>query len=282
MPKKAKVAKDTSERWLLTYSDLMNLLLILFIILYTMSKVDVAKYQQVAASLRQAFGESTSATYMIPGGNSIVNMDSSAPSPVIPANVEEEQMQEIKERVDQLVQQQNLGDNVQVAIEERGIAISITAQLLFKSGSAEIENGSKQTIQDIGKILLAVPGRQIRVEGHTDDDPISTSKYPDNLELSTARANNVWRLLINAVGIDPNIISSVGYGEYRPKVPNTSEENKAVNRRVDIVILRSIYDKAEAGSDTAQQGSAGTGAGTGATTHEATSSTSQTSTQKGQ
>jgi chemotaxis protein MotB len=103
------------------------------------------------------------------------------------------------------------------------------------------------TIKRIGKVLLAVPGKQIRIEGHTDTDPINTPRFPDNQELSTARANSVWRVLVNDVGVNPKILSATGYGEYRPKVPNTTAANKAQNRRVDIAILRDAFDKSESG-----------------------------------
>jgi len=246
---KGKVEKDTSERWLLTYSDLMNLLLILFIILYTMSKVDVAKYQQVAQSLRAALGDRVTNSIIGEGGagSSMVPLDSNAPSPVIPANMEEQQMEAVKDKVSELIKKENLNGEVEVTLEERGIVISIRAQVAFKPGSADIEPEAKKTILDIGKILQSVPGNQIRVEGHTDTDPINTPRFPSNWELSGARAVNVLRLLVDGGGISPKIISAVGYGEYRPKVPNTTPANKAINRRVNIVIVKNLYDKAEAG-----------------------------------
>lgn len=246
---KTKVEKDTSERWLLTYADLMNLLLILFILLYTMSKMDIVKYQTVAASLRAAFGE-TSATQVIgeSGANpGLINLEGSSPSPVVQAQMEEQQMQEIQEEVTEVIKQKGLEGQVDVTIQERGIVISIEEKVLFKSGSADLDDASKHTIEMIGKVLLALPGKQIRVEGHTDNAPIKTSRFPDNQELSTARANSVWRILVHNVGMNPNALSATGYGEFRPKMPNDTPEHMAQNRRVDIAILRDIYDKSESG-----------------------------------
>ena len=124
---------------------------------------------------------------------------------------------------------------------------------MFKSGSADIEEQSKEDIAKIGREILAkIPGKQMRVEGHTDNVPISNSRFPDNQELSTARANSVWRVLVKDAGIDPTKLSATGYGEYRPKVPNDTDEHRKQNRRVDLVILRDIYDTAEPGvNDTA-------------------------------
>lgn len=246
---KPKMEKDNSERWLLTYADLMNLLLIFFIILYTMSQTDQAKFEQLAQSLREAFGDRGVGAIMQSGGAgvSLIPLPAVSPSNVIPSSLEEQQMDEVEKKVNELIEKNNLTGDVQVAMEERGIRISITAQLLFKSGSAEIEAVSRPTIQEIGKILLEVSGNHIRVEGHTDTDPIQTSQFPSNWELSSARATNVLRQLVDAAGLDPKKISAVGYGEFAPKLPNTTPENKAANRRVDIIIMKSIFDKAEAG-----------------------------------
>ncbi|MCX8129564.1 MAG: flagellar motor protein MotB [Clostridia bacterium] len=248
---KEKIIKDNAERWLLTYADLMNLLLIFFIILYAISQVDQQKYEQLAQSLSNAFGTNTGSTVrpVNPGGgNSFVPMPSNKPSSVISSNMEEEQMDAVKEKVTKLAKDGGLEGKIDVKMEERGIVISITAQLLFKPGSADIEAGSKPTIQEIGIILKNISGNNIRVEGHTDSDPLSNnSKYIDNLELSTARANNVLRLLVKNAGINAGNISSAGYGEQRPVVPNTNAANKAKNRRVNIVILKNVFDKTEPG-----------------------------------
>ncbi len=248
---KVKVEKDGAERYLLTYADLMNLLLIFFIVLYSMSQVDSQKFQQLSTSLRSVFGE-----YMPGGtigqqgsGTSLLPLnpsDSPLPSP-LPQKVEQQRMGEVKDEVSKLIEAQHLNGDVTVTLEERGVVVSITAKLLFKSGSADIERDSIPVIENIGKMLLSLPGNHIRVEGHTDTDPIRTSLFPSNWELSSARATNVLRLLVEKSGINPTVISSVGYGEYRPKFANDSEEHKAANRRVDIVLISSIYDKSEAG-----------------------------------
>lgn len=247
--RKKKVSHENHERWVLTYADVMNLLLILFIILYTMSQVDVAKFNQLAASLKAAFGDSAATTMMMQGanGNSIIPLDASSPSPVVSSSMEDQQMQAVKETVEKLAEKENLTGEVEVSIKERGVEISIKERVLFKPGSAQIEEVSMQTITGIGKVLLSIPGNHIRVEGHTDNDPINTAQFPSNWELSSMRATNVLRILVEKCGINPKIISSVGYGEFTPKVPNTTLQNKSANRRVDIVILKNMYDKAEAG-----------------------------------
>lgn len=250
MPQKPKIEKDTAERWLLTYADLMNLLLIFFIVLYAMSQVDVAKFNQLAQSLNMSLGNSSLAPYIdnaAAGGTALIPLPATAPSSVVPSKLEEQQIDELKKKVDAVIEKKGLKSEIDVVVQERGIVISINAQLLFKSGSSDLEANSKPTIGEIGQILLEVPGKQIKIEGHTDNDPIKSNIYPSNWELSSARATNVLRLLVDQTHVEPKTISAVGYGEYRPLVPNTTDVNKAKNRRVDIVILRDAFDKGESG-----------------------------------
>ncbi len=248
---KVKVEKDNAERWLLTYADLMNLLLILFIILFAMSQVDSEKFQQLSQSLSSAFGNGNPPSAVQGGkaGNSLISMPGVLPSPVIPSKQEDQQFDETIKEVDNIVQQQGLDGNVSVTLQERGIVISIRDKVLFKSGRAEIEKDSEADIIKIGQDILAkIPGKSIRIEGHTDNIPIKSAQYPSNWELSNARAMSVLRLLVDKAGINPKNISAVAYGEFSPIVPNTSDENRATNRRVDIVILRDAFDGAEANS----------------------------------
>jgi len=250
---KVKVEKDTAERWLLTYADLMNLLLILFIVLYSMSNVDAEKFQQLSQSLSSAFGGGSPPS-VVQGsgtGNSLVNFPATMPSPVIPSKLEDQQMEALKGEISDLVKSEGLSGNVSVALQDRGIKISIQAKILFKSGSAEIEKESQVTVLKIGKdILSKIPDKYIRIEGHTDNIPIKSIFFGSNWELSANRATNVLRILVDQAGIDPKLISAVGYGEYTPQVPNTSDKNRTENRRVDIVILRDASSKGEASTDT--------------------------------
>ena len=121
-------------------------------------------------------------------------------------------------------------------MEERGLVISLQDIVLFPSGSAGITPEAKKIIADIGAHLKTLPN-YLRVEGHTDNLPINTPKFPSNWELSSARATNVVHELINRCGIHPERLSATGYGEYRPKVDNDSVGHRQMNRRVDILIL---------------------------------------------
>lgn len=249
---KEKVVKDNSERWLLTYADLMNLLLILFIILFAYSQIDTQKFQQLSQSLSSAFGSGEPPSVVQGGasGNSLVNFPATMPSPVIPSKIEDQQMQALEEQINGLVDSEGLKGNVSVTMEDRGIVVRINEKILFKSGSAIIEPDDQDALIKIGRDLLSkIPDKHIRVEGHTDNIPIKSMLYASNWELSSARAINVLKLLVDKCGIKPKMITPVPYGEYTPLVPNTSDANRATNRRVDIVILRDSSSKGEADTD---------------------------------
>jgi chemotaxis protein MotB len=252
---KEKIEKDTAERWLLTYADLMNLLLIFFIVLYSMSLTDKAKFDALAQSLKQAFGTSTVNKFFSPGaGNTPLQNtrirppsqnNSTEKSKKEAQAAEKTQLEKTQKTVEQIIKKDGLNNSVNVSIEERGVKISITSQVLFLSGSAQIESSGYQILQKIGGNLSSFSENSIRIEGHTDTDPISTALFPSNWELSSARATNVLRFLIERTNLKAENLSAVGYGEYHPLLPNTTEENKAKNRRVDIVILKQDASKSE-------------------------------------
>lgn len=150
-------------------------------------------------------------------------------------NVEE--IDQLKFKVNQLIQEYDYENAVKVEENERGIIIRILEEILFASGSAELGNNSKQVLKQIGAIIQSLPN-DIRIEGHTDDIPISTAQYPSNWHLSVTRALNTAYYLINDENINPEKVSIVGYSEYKPVQPNEEIKNRALNRRVDIVIIK--------------------------------------------
>ncbi|OPX44858.1 motility protein B [Ruminiclostridium hungatei] len=248
---KEKIVKDNAERWLLTYADLMNLLLILFIILFAMSQVDTQKFQQLSQSLSAAFGSGSNSVLQGSGqGNSLIDFPATMPSPVIPAEMEDKQIDGIAQEVREIIKGQGLEGSIDVKRQERGVVISINERLFFKSGSAVIEKESEEKVLKIGNDILAkIPNKHIRIEGHTDNVPIKSAIFPSNWELSSARATSVLRILVDKSKIDPRLISAVGYGEFTPLVPNDSDANREKNRRVDIVILTQDSSQGEASTD---------------------------------
>jgi chemotaxis protein MotB len=242
MKKKKPEGHMNHERWLLSYSDFMTLLMILFVVLFAMSSVDQTKYKQLSESMKIAMG----------GGKSIVaNQDAvSITEPSKPLNTEIEaqneqsKLEQLKAQVDKYLEKNGMKDSVTTQIDERGLVVSLNDTLFFDSGRAEIKVESQKKIIEIGKILNQL-GNYMRIEGHTDNVPISNGQFSSNWQLSSARAANVTEFLIANSGIQPEKLSAVGYGEYRPILDNSTEEGRARNRRVDIIIVNSKFNKIE-------------------------------------
>jgi chemotaxis protein MotB len=244
--KKHDEPHENHERWLLSYADFITLLMIFFIIMYSMSNLDKEKYQQVASGLQKAMGGG--------GGANIIGIEGKVPiDESIPVNTnivdatEEEKLEHVKEVVDKYLEDSGLSGSVATTVEERGLVLSFKDSLFFDSGKADIKTEQTKKLVEIGKILNQpiINGSFIRVEGHTDNRPISTYLYKSNWDLSVIRASNVSQLLINQSGIKPERVAAAGYGEFRPKADNNSEVGRASNRRVDILIMNTKFNEVE-------------------------------------
>lgn len=152
----------------------------------------------------------------------------------------EMQLVKLKKRLEVYVTENQLENYIGLTIDEKGLVVSLREKLMFDSGRAEIYEEAKYILKDLTKEIVDVPNN-VRIEGHTDNVPIGPelqSKFPTNWELSTARATNVTRYVLETLNFPPKRISSAGYGEYQPIMDNDTEEHKAMNRRVDIVVQR--------------------------------------------
>ncbi len=214
------------ERWLLTYADLITLLMVFFVILYSMSKQDVAKYAKLTASIQRAFNIQV-----------LEGMDPSALNGKFGSfnSAQIHDLETIKQDLGALAEQLGLGDKVTVRPTREGITISLSSSLLFESGKADLRSESKLVLQRVAALLAKIPN-EVRIEGHTDNIPPASPLYPTNWELSAARALAVTRYLVS-LGIKPERLSAAGYGEYRPIADNSTKEGRAANRRADIVII---------------------------------------------
>ena len=243
------------DRWLVTYADLITLLLIFFVVMYSMSKIDANKFRSLAEQLSIALGGANVAqidldTY--PGGPSLI--DSGSPDSEImeqsdaEARAEELTIEGIKAKLDKFAAENKIQTKLITSIEERGLVISIQDTLLFERGSAELTPEAREILKKISSVLAASENL-IRVEGHTCNLPIHTPQFPSNWELSVIRATNVVQIMIKEGGIEPGRLSAIGYGEYRPIADNQTEEGRIHNRRVDLVVLRSKYRVVEPGEN---------------------------------
>lgn len=213
------------ERWLLTYADLITLLLGLFVILYAMSKIDAARYAEMISALSGVFGGSRSS--IVQGNSGVVDM---------PSAMLKTEREKIAEELQNVLHRDLANRLASVTSDERGVTVHLLEELLFASGSAQLKKNSLTTLDTLAAVLKTL-ANEIRVEGHTDNVPIRTVFFPSNWHLSVARAVNAGFYLIDQHGINPERVSVVGYAEYRPLVSNTTPENRSRNRRVDIVIL---------------------------------------------
>jgi len=218
----------STPAWMVTYADMVQLVLCFFIALFAFSQVDVEKFKQVASSLHMVFS-----------GNSGVLDGQSA---VLERPWELPVLEQTYRELEQYIEQEGLGERVELIRDERGILLSFADQVLFELGKADLLPPSREVLQNVAKIISPLPN-QVMVEGHTDDLPIQTAQFPSNWELSTARATGVVRFFIEECGISPQRLSAAGYGEWRPRFPNDSPEHRAKNRRVDVLILRSEADQ---------------------------------------
>ncbi|MFH1194318.1 MAG: OmpA family protein [bacterium] len=211
------------DRYLITYADLITLLLGLFILLYAISSIDVKKYENLISVMGNVFGTT----------EKIIGFDTT------PTGVNEKipVVKTLKQQLQDVIQENGYGKVVRLTENERGITISILDEILFPSGSADLNEPSKEILKNIANIIRELPN-DIRIEGHTDNLPISSSAYPSNWHLSVARATNTaFHLMLNE-GILQDKVSIVGYSEFQPVASNETEEGRAQNRRVDLVILK--------------------------------------------
>lgn len=239
--RKAHGGHANHERWLLTYADMITLLLALFIIMYGISAVDKSKYIELSESLSKAFGASSAMSVINTGGANNKGILPPASSKVLPAVIpmpERQMLAKIKSEVEKEARKAGLQGKIEAAITQRGLVISISDAVFFASGEATIRPDMQPLLRRIMAPLGRMPN-SIRIEGHTDNTPIHTAQFPSNWELSTARATNVIRYILSLGLFEPRRLAAAGYGEYWPKSPNTTEGNRAKNRRVDIVVLRS-------------------------------------------
>jgi len=226
-----------TDAWIATFSDTMTLLLTFFVLLYSFSTVDAAKFQQIASSLQSVLTGET--------GKSVLDLNVKSgevplvgePIPTTIAN--NNNTEDVYEKVQSFIKEKKLENTVVIKSDSRGVIIQLKANILFQSGKAEIIIKSKPVLDSINALIATLPN-DIVIEGHTDNMPISNFEYKNNWQLSSARALNVLEYFVGTKGQPyPKRFKSTACGEYQPIVPNISEANRALNRRVNILIVAS-------------------------------------------
>jgi len=279
--------QENEERWLLTYADMITLLMALFMVLFSISSVNISKYKTLQESLKAAFSGS-----ILPGGKALTQSgaqaekqkavtDTAIPSIVAinpsaanqnstgsssstsssssqsisaasaseqakaliaAAKIEQQQLKQLKERLDTYLKAHGLQNQVQTTISRRGLVVRVlTDKVLFDSGQATLKPESLPLLGEVANLLNVATNHQIAVEGHTDSVPISSAQYPSNWELSTARATTVVRYFLTR-GVTASRLAAAGYADLHPIASNATDRGRQLNRRVEIVLLRNNPD----------------------------------------
>ena len=230
--------EHVDERWLVSYADFITLLMVLFVILYSMGQVDIRKYQKLAESMRTAFtlgGPSKVVDGQIDqtGGTS----EEGTAKPIVVPGIPEgpTQSEEVAGQLTNMLASQNLGSSVSVQTNIEGVLISLSNRLLFQEGQVDLPAESLPILDTIAEMLRPI-NNKIRLVGHTNNTLSANPLYPTNWDLSLARALSVAKYLMNK-GIAPDRLIVTGRGEYDPLFPNDTDPHKQLNARVEIIIV---------------------------------------------
>ena len=262
--KKQEEAPKGSPAWMATFSDLMNLLLCFFVLLFSMSSIDAAKFEQVVASFNETFSVFSGGATAIGDGILISNGVSqlneldeyiNSTGKMDEGQVVDEDVAAVKEKMEeaQLEESETLAEQIQEAVDDKemgsAIDIEFTSQyvqltlkgaLLFDSGSTLLKEEAKPVLDQVGLVLERYAAGTIEIEGHTDNVPMSGAKYSNNDELSSGRALSVFDYLLSVTDLDPANVKHAGRGEYVPIADNSTPEGRTRNRRVEIKIYNSL------------------------------------------
>jgi chemotaxis protein MotB len=213
------------QGWLTTFNDMATLLMVFFVLLFAMGSLDVRRFKNFQNALQSAMG------VLHEGRHVPVGLISEETKIEAPATETSQASAASNDPLEQIQQTQGL----EATYTPRGIQLTLNDSLLFRSGSATLTAVGENLLQRVSRIIKPI-GRRIRVEGHSDNVPIATARYPSNWELSTARAVNVVKYFIHQGRIDPRLLSAVGYADVKPRVSNDSKADRAKNRRVEIIL----------------------------------------------
>lgn len=226
-------ADEDATGWMTTFADLMTLLLVFFVLLYSISSFNLQKFTIAFKSININLGNMNQPTGIMPLEDipGLLNTK---------LTIEEltglrKRIDSIYEELEQFIEGKNLGENIDLQYVEGKIIIMIQGHVLFPSGSAELNKNAIPVLDEIADLVSGYPEYTVNIKGHTDDVPISTSQFPSNWELSAIRATSVLKHMIHS-GISAERLTATGYGEVLPLVPNTTKENRAINRRVEFVL----------------------------------------------
>ncbi len=216
--------------WMVTFGDMMSLLLTFFVLLLSYSTMDLEKFQMLLQSIKVGFGQMSATAISEPTIPQFGDNEESE-------SATDEESDYLAMKIEEAIDQADVASVVELTREEAGILVRIRGSVLFAPGSADLRGESESFLRRFGGLLLEFP-HHILVSGHTDDTPLSTTgPFPSNWELSSSRASAVVRFLIDQTGLSATRFAAIGYGSSRPVVANDSPENRMRNRRVEFLLV---------------------------------------------
>ena len=248
MSRKKQTAAPNHERWLVSYADFITMMFALFVVLYSTSQSDHQRKSELAAAIQAAFRQlelfppsaktpdleppgARSGAAVVPDTGAQAMQSGMKPAQRMPVD-----LLDLKRQLEKRLAREIGQQAVAVTITREGLVISLREVGFFESGSATPSANAAGPLRTIAA-TLQMASNKLRVEGHTDDIPIRNERYPSNWDLSAARASSIARVLIEQYRFEPERISVAGYAQYHPIAANTSEAGRAMNRRVDLVVL---------------------------------------------
>jgi len=231
------------ERWLVSYSDFVTLLFAFFVVLFASTYRDNQAVRKLSRAIHNGFQTLGAFSQDGPPTNSEFDMsperlETDELSTKRPSAGSVADMQQLRKQLEAVLGKELRDHEIVLQMTPEGFTISLKELGFFASGQAKLLPGAADKLKRIAKVLSR-PGLEIRVEGHSDNQPIHNEQFRSNWELSASRAMNVLLLLVDDAGFDPRNISASGYGEYRPVADNSTPEGRRMNRRVDLVVVQS-------------------------------------------
>jgi chemotaxis protein MotB len=224
--RKDLIIRRKVDGWVMTYADMMSLLLTFFVLIVSFSSLQESKFKQAAASLQEAFG-------LMEHPESVIEFQ----NPVYPDRINESENTDVyyeMQELEQVILETGLDQEVEIQLQENGVMFRIQAPFLFGSGLADLREEPRSVLSELSVMFKKFP-YQIRIEGHTDSIPINSERFPSNWELSSARAVTVARYF-QGLGLPPERIAATGFGEYHPLGDNATAPGREKNRRVEIFL----------------------------------------------
>ena len=223
--------EEGAPQWVMTFGDLMSLLMCFFVLLLSFSEMDRNKYRIVSGSMRNAFGiQRKKPVFESPKGQKMISKEFDQAIVLV----------KIKDVIDPIKnelknQYKDLEKSVEIEVKDNQLTIRMMGEATFDTGKAELRKEFRPLLLKIGEVLSKTR-REIIIAGHTDNVPLSGGPFKSNLGLSMARAGSVAEYLLKSTSIDPKKLSTMGFGEYRPLDSNDTDEGRQKNRRVEIIV----------------------------------------------